>query len=374
MSVETAPPPVEVAPERPRAEPRWRGVLRRRAPAAAGFAVIAALPLLFPDTGPRDFVLFVGQYALVYAMVGLSVVVITGYAGLISLMPYSFAGIGAIVTGLAMASWGWPFWLAAPLAAVATVPVSVLVGVASARLKGLYLAIATLTLADALGETFFKWEDVTGPGGGWLIARPTLGPIGFASELSFYLLCIAAVALLIWMVEGLRTSRLGRAMVAVRDNEQEAQAVGINVYKTKLVALTIGGMVAGVGGAFLAELLLTPSASAFRAPQVHIYSLLIVTLVAVGGIDRALGAFFGALVFVVQQQVFAAASFFFAFVSIYSALVLIVLLKFRPGGLVEIGRRQLEVIRRRPAFGIGVAAAVIGANVALAWLFIALSE
>ena len=133
--------------------------------------MISLIPIPFGDFG-----LFVGQYAAVYAMIGLSVVIVTGYAGLISLMPYSFAGIGAVITGLAVAGWGWPVWLAIPLAGLATVPISVLVGISSIRLKGLYLAIATLTFANALGETFFKWERVTGGNSGWLIERPVLGP------------------------------------------------------------------------------------------------------------------------------------------------------------------------------------------------------
>jgi ABC-type branched-subunit amino acid transport system permease subunit len=133
-------------------------------------ALLALVPIPFGDFG-----FFVGQYALVYAILGMSVTVVTGYAGQISLMPYSFAGIGAMVTGLAVASWGWPFWLAVPVGALATIPFSILVGVASVRLKGLYLAIATLTLADVLGETFFKWEAVTGGTGGWLVPRPKLG-------------------------------------------------------------------------------------------------------------------------------------------------------------------------------------------------------
>src|SRR5207237_2193184 len=115
--------------------------------ALAGLAVIALIPIPFGSFG-----FFVGAYALVYAMVGLSVTVVTGYSGMISLMPYSFAGIGAIVTGLATASWGWPFWPCVPLAALATLPVSVVVGAISVRLKGLYLAIATLTIAAMLGE------------------------------------------------------------------------------------------------------------------------------------------------------------------------------------------------------------------------------
>jgi ABC-type branched-subunit amino acid transport system permease subunit len=330
--------------------------------------LVALLPIPFGDFG-----FFAGQYALVYAMLGLSVTVVTGYAGLISLMPYSFAGIGAMITGLAMASWGWPFWLAVLLGAAATIPFSVLVGVASIRLKGLYLAIATLTMANALGETFFQWGDVTGGNTGWLIERPRLGPVDFASDRMFYVLCLGVVLLLLWMVEGLRTSRVGRAMLAVRDNELEAQALGINVYKTKLVALVIGGMIAAIGGGFLAALLLSPSPSAFRPPFAEVTSIVLITLVAIGGIDRALGAFFGAIALVIQQQVFQGAEFFFAFFGIYTGITLILFLMFRPGGLMQIGKLQLELIRRRPVLGIAVAAAVVGVNVGIAWLVLSLS-
>ena len=91
------------------------------------------------------------------------------------------------------------------------------------------------------------------------------------------------------MIEGLRTSRMGRAMLAVKDNEIEAQAIGINVYKTKLAAFTLSGMVAGVGGAFLALLLTSVTPTAFQSPSAEATSILLLTLVAIGGIDRAFG-------------------------------------------------------------------------------------
>jgi branched-chain amino acid transport system permease protein len=256
---------------------------------------------------------------------------------------------------------------------MATVPLSLVVGLASVRLKGLYLAIATLTLANALGETFFRSDWATGGGVGWTVTRPVLGPIDFSSDLAFYLLCLAAVLTLMWMVEGLRTSRLGRSMVAVRNNEVEAQALGINVYRTRLVALLLGGMLAGIGGAFLAGLLVLPTPTPFRSPDAEITSFLLVTTVAIGGIDRALGAFVGAIAIVVQQQVFGGAEFFFAFIGIYTALVLILILRFRPGGLLQIGKGQVELIRRRPVLGTAVAVAALGANAGIAYLFVRLS-
>ncbi|MGH2686207.1 MAG: hypothetical protein ACRDJP_12145, partial [Actinomycetota bacterium] len=133
------------------------------------------------------------------------------------------------------------------------------------------------------------------------------------------------------------------------------------------------GMLAGVGGALLAALLTTASPSAFWSPTVQATSILLVTLVAIGGMDRAVGALFGAVVLVVQQQVFQGAEFFFAFVGMYSALLLVLLLRFRPGGLVEIGKRQMALIRHRPVLGTAVAVAAIGVNVGFAWLFVALS-
>jgi branched-chain amino acid transport system permease protein len=332
---------------------------------AARLVVAVVVPNLFGDFG-----FFVGQYALVYAMIGLSITVVTGYSGLISLMPYTFAGIGAVVTGLVMSSWGWPFWLAIPVAALATIPVAVLVGVASVRLKGLYLAIATLTFSQALGETLFKWERVIGGRQGWLVEKPKVGPVKFSEDFAFYLLCLAVVLVLVWMIEGLRTSRLGRAMLAVRDNELEAQALGINSYKTKLAAFAIGGMVAGVGGAFLSLLLGNVSPSAFRSPLAEVTSILLVTLVVIGGIDRAWGAFFGAIVLVVNQQVAAGAEIFFAFLGVYVAAGLIFFLLRIPGGLVQAARIQLELIKARPLFGIALNIFLISVNIGLALMFI----
>ncbi len=353
----------------PPASPTKRGLSRTQLTGLGLLLLLAALPIPFGDFG-----FFVGQYALVYAILGMSVVIVTGYAGLISLMPYSFAGIGAMTTGIAMASWGWPFWLAALLAAVSTVPIAVLVGISSVRLKGLYLAIATLTFSNALGETLFKWDGFTGGQSGWLTVRPMVGPVDFSSDLSFYVLCLGVVFVLMWMIEGLRTSRIGRAMLAVRDNELEAQALGINVYKTKLTAFVLGGMVAGLGGAFLAALVQLVTPSGFQSPIAEATSILLVTLVAIGGMDRAIGAFFGAVSLVVQQQVFQGAEFFYAFVGIYAAVVLILFLMFRPGGLVQVGKIQLDLIRARPVLGIAVVVAIVASNVGLAWLFVSLSS
>lgn len=342
-----------------------RGFRRAHIFIAVAIIGLAVVPRIFGDFG-----FFLGQVAAVYAMLGLSVTVVTGYAGLISLMPFSFAGIGAVISALAMANWGWPFWLAVPLAALATLPVSILVGVASVRLKGLYLAIATLTFSNALGETFFRWDAAVGGRSGWVVSRPKLGPLSFQSDLAFYLLCLGTVLLLVWMLEGLRTSRLGRAMLAVRDNELEAQALGVNVYKTKLAAFVLSGMVAGLAGAYLATLNAQVSPSGFQSPFAELSSFLLVTAVVIGGIDRAWGAFFGATVLTVQTQIAAGATKAFAFLGMYTAFGLILFLLLRPGGLIQVFKIQREKFKTRPGFTIMETGIGLAINVGIAILFL----
>ena len=342
---------------------RMPRLTRRQVALGAGFLALGFLPLAFGSFG-----LYIAAYVAVWAMLELSVVVVTGYAGLISLMPFTFVGIGAFTTGVAVAVWGWPFWLAVPLAAFATVPISALVGGASVRLKGLYLAIATLTFGNAIGETLFKWSAFTGGQRGHVVERPAVGALGFESDFAFYVLSIGVALVMVWAVHGLKNSRAGRAMLAVRDNEREAQALGINVTKAKLMALVVGGMIAGVGGAFYMALLGTVAPAPLQSPYVELSSLLLVVWAVIGGIDSAYGAFLGAIALITQTVIFQGAERVFAWIGVYAAFVLVVFLLLRPGGIVQVVKIQAERIRENPrraipatiiGFGIQVAIIVV---------------
>jgi branched-chain amino acid transport system permease protein len=331
---------------------------------------LGLIPVAVDSASNSTFWQYIGAYIAVWAMLELSVVVVTGYGGLISLMPFTFVGIGCFAAGLAVSVWGWPFWLAIPFAAAATVPISVAVGAASVRLKGLYLAIATLTFASALGETLFKWDAFTGGQAGHTIERPTLGPIDFSGAFAFYALTMGVALILVWMVHGLKGSRAGRAMLAVRDNEREAQALGINATKTKLTALVIGGALAGVGGAFYLALLGSPAPAGFQSPYVDVSSVLLVVWAVIGGIEAAFGAFLGATALITQQQVFQGAEKLFVFIGVYAAAVLVVFLIFRPGGLVQVVKIQTERIRTDPARNIPLTVFGVLFNVGIVWAII----
>ena len=346
---------------------------RRQVIGAAVLGGLGLIPILVDHAATPNIHQweYIGAYIAVWAMLELSVVVITGYAGLISLMPFTFVGVGCFAAGVAVSVWGWPFWLAIPIAAVATVPISLAVGVASVRLKGLYLAIATLTFAQALGETLFKWDAFTGGQAGHSVAGELkLGPMDFGGEFAFYLLTMFVALVMVWMVHGLKSSRSGRAMLAVRDNEREAQALGINATKTKLTALVIGGAIAGIGGAFYLALLKTPAPAGFQSPSVDISSVLLVVWAVIGGIESAFGAFLGATALIAQQQIFAGAEKLFVFVGVYAAAVLVIFLIFRPGGLVQVVKIQAERIRTDPVRQIPIAVAGLGLNVLIGYLIV----
>lgn len=350
-----------VVPPAPRAVPqRLPRFTRVQAIIGVTLFALGFLPLAFGSFG-----LYIAAYVAVWAMLELSIVVVTGYAGLISLMPFTFVGIGAFTTGVAVTVWGWPFWLAVPLAALATVPVSVMVGAASVRLKGLYLAIATLTFGNAFGETLFKWSDFTGGQAGHVVERPTLGPLSFRGDFGFYVLSILTALVLVWAVHGLKNSRAGRSMFAVRDNEREAQALGINATKAKLTALVVGGMIAGIGGAFYITLLGTAAPAGFQSPYVELTSLLLVVWAVIGGIDSAIGAFLGATALITQTIVFQGAERVFAYVGVYAALVLVVFLLLRPGGIVQVVKIQAERIRENPSRNIPLTVIGFGIQVAI---------
>lgn len=340
--------------------------LARRQIATSGVLLgLGLIPFAFGNQGT-----FLGAYIAVWAMLELSIVVITGYAGLISLMPMSFVGVGTFTAGVATSLWGWPFWLALPLSALATVPFSIGVGAASIRLKGLYLAIATLTFSNAMGETVFKWGPFTGGQAGHAVERPAFGPIDFTSDEGFYVASMLTALALVWAVHGLKNSRPGRAMLAVRDNEREAQALGINATKAKLTALVIGGAIAGIGGAFYGALLLRPAPGPFQSPYVEITSLLLVVWAVIGGIDSAAGAFLGATALIVQQQVFQGAEKLFAYIGVYAAVTAVAFLLLRPGGIMQVIKIQGDRIRENPARNIPITIVLFGSQIFFIWLIV----
>lgn len=200
---------------------------------------------------PEDLVVAM-QTQVTLAVVLLSFVVVTGYAGQVSLAQSALAGVGALVCGWLHVAQDWPLELAAPVGVLATIPVAICVGSAGIRTRGVNLAIVTLGFAIAVGPAVLTNPDYTrGPNGEMRVDEmrvlgidltPTTSPERYAT------FCVVIFAVLGIMVANLRRGRSGRRLLAVRTNERAAAALGVSVVGAKLYAFTLGGVIAAVGG------------------------------------------------------------------------------------------------------------------------------
>jgi len=222
-----------------------------------------------------------------FAIAGLSLNVLTGYAGQISLGQYAFVGTGAFTTGIVTGvnDLRLPWLAALALSAVTGGLLAFVVGLPALRLRGLYLAVVTIGVAYAAYQSLFRIDAIGGGSAGKTAPRPYVGSQVISSNADF--LAIALVVLVfVWQVDvNLTRSWVGRAFQAVRADEQVAASFGVDVARTKLLAFTISGAMAGVGGAVLATAFGTVSSDGFRYER----SLLLVVVVVLGGLGSRAG-------------------------------------------------------------------------------------
>ena len=197
--------------------------------------------------------------SMITAVVSLSLVVVTGYTGQISLAQLTLAGVSAYILSTFATSWGIPFPIAPILSALVAAAAGVLIGIPALRVRGLMLGVVTLTFAAGVEAIWFDNNSIDGGAGGLAIPTPRLFGInlGIGSgkdfpRPAFGILCLVVLVLVAFGVSWLRTSRLGSAMLAVRADERSAAAAGVNVARIKLIGFAIGAFIAGLGGSLLA--------------------------------------------------------------------------------------------------------------------------
>ncbi len=257
--------------------------------AAVGLALVVLPHLLRVDQSLK------ASAVLVYGMLGLSIVVLTGWSGQVSLGQIAFFAIGAAVGGKFILMWNVDVTLALLLAGSVGAVVAVLVGLPALRLRGIYLAVSSFAFALAttayfLNRSYFDWV----PNDYERIPRnPLFGVVDLSSPTSLYYLCLA-VFLLTWAgLAGIRRSRTGRVLVALRENDRAAQAYGISVVRAKLVAFAISGFVAASAG----SLFVVHQQQLGTNPYQPFENLVVFAMVVVGGITSLPGAALGALYF-----------------------------------------------------------------------------
>ncbi len=229
-----------------------------------------------------------GALAAITAMALLSLVVLTGWAGQASLGQFAFVAIGAMVGGAMTSRLGLSFWLALPTGAVVAALVAIIVGLPALRIRGLFLAVVTLAFASAVSVVLFDERYF-----GWLeprdMRRPTLFFIDFEDERSMYYLALVFLVLVVLLIVTLRRSRAGRVLIALRENENDLQAFGINLVRTKLSAFALSGFICGLAGVLFAHHQRAVSETAFAAGA----SINLFIFAIIGGVSSVTGALLG---------------------------------------------------------------------------------
>jgi ABC-type branched-subunit amino acid transport system ATPase component/ABC-type branched-subunit amino acid transport system permease subunit len=235
--------------------------------------------------------------ATAFAVAGLSLNLLMGYAGQISLGQYAFVGVGAFTTGLVtgVGDLRLPWLVGLGAAAAMGALVAFVVGLPALRLRGLYLAVVTIGVAYAGYQSLFRIERVGGGSAGKQVPRPYVGESAIATNADFLALALVVLVVLWQLDVNLCRSRFGRAFQAVKADEGVAASFGIDVARTKLLAFTLSGAMAGVAGAILGTAYGTVTGTVFRYEQ----SLLLVVVVVIGGLGSRAGvvgaAFFAVL-------------------------------------------------------------------------------
>ena len=257
------------------------------------FALLAALPMI-----ANLYLTFIGNLILVYIVLALGLNLLIGNAGQFALAHAAMYGIGAYTTGLLQVDVGLPYFLAAPAGALAACAIGTLLALPALRLSGIYLALATLAFAQAAVWVFGHWDTVTYGAAGFSIPPVNFAPLPLRPELGMYYLSWLVAVLLLAFTWNLVRSRLGRALIAMRDNEVAAQALGINLLRHKAIAFALSGFYAGAAGALYAGVLNFVSPEGFGLFQLVIIKAMIV----VGGLGYVAGSVFGAVLLVVLLE------------------------------------------------------------------------
>ena len=227
----------------------------------------------------------------IYGLCGLSLMILAGYTGLVSLGHAAFLGIGAYAHVYVVQDIGAPWIVGVAVAAAITAAAGVLVGLPALRMTGVYLTIATLAFALIIQEVLTRWEHVTHGLKGKPVEKPVIFGVSFASDLAFYLLCLAFLAAGLWLTANLLRSPTGRAWVAIRDSEIAAQSMGVNLALYKTMAFAYSAAMMGVAGALFAHKV------GFLAPDIFsvLLSIQFLLMVVVGGLGSLHGAIYGAV-------------------------------------------------------------------------------
>jgi branched-chain amino acid transport system permease protein len=310
--------------------------------------ILGILFILWLPQGVGPFFAQVVAVVTLYVLMGFGLNITLGLAGLLDLGFVAFFAVGAYTVGLltSTAEYGiahWPFWAAVPFAVIFAMAFGAILGLPILRIRGDYLAIATLGFGEIIrllaGSDLLK-PFLGGPRGIVNIPKPLdVPPNSFLSgPLQIYYIALVAAVIVAFVALRLRDSRIGRAWIAVREDEDVAEALGINLVQTKLLAYVLGAAFAGLGGAIFSALL----GSIFASSIQLFISINVVALLIVGGMGSIPGVVVGAIFLIGIPELFRE---FSEYRFLFYGAALIAMMIYRPEGLLpsRIAKRELHV-------------------------------
>lgn len=303
------------------------GPITRSVSSPLTYAFIAVLLVVLPlflNEYYQDIMTLTGMY-IVLAL-GLNIVV--GQAGLLNLGYVAFYAIGAYTYAILSTTFGLSFWPGLIVGGLVAAVFAVLLGMPTLRLRGDYFAIVTLGLGEITRIVLNNWDSMTGgPNGISKIGRPVIAGYELHTTLDFYYLILLLVIITIFAMHRLIASRIGRAWIAIREDEVAAEAMGVNTYRMKLLAFVLASAWAGIAGVFFSAKM------AFVSPESFTFfeSVLILCMVVLGGMGSIPGIILGALLLITLPEIFRD---FQDYRMLAFGVALVVMMVFRPQGLL----------------------------------------
>jgi branched-chain amino acid transport system permease protein len=256
--------------------------------------------LLLPNIVQSNYWLQLLSLGGIYAIVSLSLNILIGYTGLFSVGHIAFFGIGAYTSAIMATRFGTPFLLNVVLSGIMAMIFGIVLGVPTLRLKGMYLGVATLAFGEIVYQVFLNWDDVT-RGSKGILGVPVASILGyqFRTYRQFYYLVLIFLVLAIVLVHNLMRSRIGRALLSIRESEIAAEALGVNVVLYKVLSFATAAFFAGIAGALYCYELKCIFPESFTNSE----SSTVLAMMVVGGMGSIPGSILGGIVLTIIPEV-----------------------------------------------------------------------
>ena len=282
-----------------------------------------------------DYLMYLINLACIHIILAAGLNFLTGCSGQVSLGHAGFYGIGAYTSALLIIKLKIPFWFSMPLGGIGASLVGFGIGIPALRLAGFYLALVTLGFNEIIHLVSIHWDSLTQGTRGLMLPAVNLGQYEFSTDYSFYYIILPITVFLLWVARNLMGSKIGRALVALRESEIASQCLGMNTAKYKVIAFALSAFYAGLAGSLYGSWISYISPDNFGLLESFLYIMMVI----IGGMGSLIGSVIGAILFTLLPELLR--TFEDLQDVIYGALLLIFII-FMPQGIYGLFLRFIK--------------------------------